>query len=64
MKTILAMAAMTEAFEDDVKNGLRKESHRLVSKFLRFPSFLSYLAGGTDKVNLFEGDLMGLFYLM
>ena len=63
MKTILAMAAMTEAFEDDVKNGLRKESHRLVSKF-QFPSFFSYLAGGTDKVNLFEGDLMGLFYLM
>lgn len=52
MKTILAMAAMTEAFEDDVKNGLRKESHRLVSKF---PSFFSSLAGGTDKVNLFEG---------
>lgn len=61
MKTILAMAAMTEAFEDDVKNGLRKESHRLVSKF---PSFFSSLAGGTDKVNLFEGDLTGLFYLM
>ena len=58
MKTILAMASMTEAFEDDVKNGLRKESHRLVSEFL----FL--FGGGTDKVNLFEGDLMGLFYLM
>lgn len=28
VQTIMALAAMTEAFEDDVKNGLRKESHR------------------------------------
>ena len=44
MKTILAMAAMTEAFEDDVKNGLRKESHRLVSKVSEF----LFLFGGRD----------------
>ncbi|THH09047.1 hypothetical protein EW145_g2278 [Phellinidium pouzarii] len=29
-RTILALASMTEAFEDNVKNGLRNESHRQV----------------------------------
>ncbi|KAI5120511.1 hypothetical protein M0805_000096 [Coniferiporia weirii] len=30
-RTILSLASMTEAFEDDVNNGLRKESHRTVT---------------------------------
>jgi len=30
-RTIISLAAMNEAFEDDVKGGLRKESHRTVT---------------------------------
>ena len=35
MQTILSLAAITEAFEDDVKSGLRKESHRCVVPLFR-----------------------------
>ena len=34
LKTILSLAAMTEAFEDDVRNKLRKESLRYVITIL------------------------------
>ncbi|KLO12833.1 hypothetical protein SCHPADRAFT_904775 [Schizopora paradoxa] len=30
-RTIISLAAMTEAFEEDVKDGLRKDSHRMVN---------------------------------
>ena len=34
-QTIISLAAMTEAFEDDVRGALRKESHRCVARVFR-----------------------------